>query len=292
MTGSELGFLLLCCELNDGLKPLTLGQLKRLRRTVRAAERAPEPQGELTQRALLDMGCDAELSARVLALLDRRAALERNLARAEALGIVPLTIRSPDYPARLRDTLGESAPPVLFLRGNAELLRRRCVSAVGSRELTPRGTAFAERTGRLAAQEGFVLVSGNAHGADQRAQLSAYVSGGSYVAVVADSLAKHAPVQGRSLCISELGWELPFSAARAHSRNRLIHALGELTLVAQIGRRAGGTWSGAAENLRHGWSPVFVNDDGSPGAEALAGLGAQRLPLAQLQSIEALCETR
>ena len=288
MTGSELGFLLLCCELNDGLRPLTLGQIKRLRRAVRAAGHEAEPQGELTEQALRELGCDAELSARVLALLGRREALERYLSRAAQQGIVPLTIRSPEYPARLREALGENAPPVLFLRGNAALLNRRCVSAVGSRELTPRGAAFAERVGRLAAQEGFVLVSGNAHGADQRAQLSAYVAGGSYVAFVADSLAAHTPVQERSLYVSELGWELPFSAARAHSRNRLIHALGEMTFVAQIGGRSGGTWSGAAENLRRGYSPVCVNDDASPGAEALVALGAAPLPLSALQSISAL----
>lgn len=288
MTGPERGFLLLCCELSDGLRPLTLAQLRRLGALVRAQARDVHSAEELTEQSLLELGCDEALAARIAALLERGEALDEYLRLARSQGIVPLTVRSPAYPKRLRSVLGEAAPPVLFLRGDPALLQKVCVAAVGSRSLTPRGCAFAERAGRLAAQEGFVLVSGNARGADQRAQLSAYLAGGSHIAFVANSLAAHIPTPERSLFVSELGWELPFSAARAHSRNRLIHALGELTLVAQTGASSGGTFSGTAENLRHGWSPVFVNDDGSPGAEALSRLGAKKLPLAQLQSVRAL----
>ena len=89
------------------------------------------------------------------------------------------------------------------------------------------------------------------------------------------------------LYLSEGGWTLPFSAVRALSRNRLIHAMGEKTLVAQTGFGSGGTWNGTLENLRHGWSPVFVHADGSEGALALIARGAE--PVRELHTLEALC---
>ena len=69
-------------------------------------------------------------------------------------------------------------------------------------------------------------------------------------------------------------------------RNRLIHAMGEKTLVAQTSLETGGTWAGTFDNLRHGYSPVFIFDDASPGTKALVSLGAE--PVTQLDTIAAL----
>ena len=85
------------------------------------------------------------------------------------------------------------------------------------------------------------------------------------------------------LCCALPGEEKPLSLpqfqelgrrARALGRNYLIHAMGEKTLVAQCRAGSGGTWDGTTENLKHGWSPVFVHDDGTPGAGALIERGA------------------
>ena len=109
---------------------------------------------------------------------------------------------------------------------------------------------------------------------------------GGFGSAVAEVLAE-LPAQRNVLFLSEGGWTLPFSAVRALSRNRLIHAMGEKTLVAQTGFGSGGTWNGTLENLRHGWSPVFVHADGSEGASALIARGAE--PVRELHTLEALC---
>ena len=88
------------------------------------------------------------------------------------------------------------------------------------------------------------------------------------------------------LYAAEGGFELGFSAQRALSRNRLIHAMGEKTLVAQCRAGAGGTWDGTTENLRRGWSPVFVSDDGSEGTQALIARGA--VPVRTLSGLDDL----
>ena len=94
------------------------------------------------------------------------------------------------------------------------------------------------------------------------------------------------PARAHVLYLAEQGYDLPFSAQRALTRNHFIHAMGEKTLVAQCRAGAGGTWDGTTENLRRGWSPVFVNDDGSEGAEALAARGA--VPVRTLRSLDDL----
>ena len=76
------------------------------------------------------------------------------------------------------------------------------------------------------------------------------------------------------LYLAEQAYDAPFSTPRALGRNYHIHAMGEKTLVAQCRAGSGGTWDGTTENLKHGWSPVFVHDDGTPGAGALIERGA------------------
>lgn len=287
MTAAERGFLLLCAELGDGRKPLTPAQFRTLKARVLASDLpAGDPREPLTEAALRALGCGTALSAQIASLLGREQALDAYLSIAEELGIRPLTRVSADYPARLR-RLGEAAPAVLFCRGNASLPDRPAVALVGSRELTPAGEAFARRVGELAAEEGFVLVSGNAKGADRCAQEACLAAGGSVIAVLPEGLREHVPENERIVYLCLWGWHLPMIGYRALERNRLIHVLGEKTLVAQS-RLTGGTWSGSEENLRRGWSPLFVHDDGSPGCSELIAMGAAAVKLDALRSLRAL----
>lgn len=287
MTASERGFLLLCAELGDGQKPLTPAQLRTLRaRVLTLADRSADPERAVTEADLLELGYDAASASRICTLLAREEALSIYLGLAAQHRIRPLTCISQDYPARLR-RLGDAAPAVLFYRGNAALLRRPAAALVGSRDLTPAGEAFARKVGQLAAREDLVLVSGNARGADRIAQDACLEAGGAVIAVLPDGLQDHAPDSDRILFLCQCGWHLPMVSYRALERNRLIHALGLKTLVAQCGL-TGGTRRGAEENLRNGWSPLFVHEDGSPGCAALISLGASPVRLEALFSIRSL----
>ena len=83
---------------------------------------------------------------------------------------------------------------------------------------------------------------------------------------------------------------MTFSAIRALSRNRLIHAMGSLTFVAQSGCGKGGTWSGSVQNLRNRWTPVCCFDDGSEGARQLIQMGARGVEHRDLWDFSALIE--
>ncbi len=290
MNAWEWGIALLCCQIpGETLTPLTTAQLRNLGQRVRAAGIPTEPASELQERHLEQMGYEPQEASRICALLARESLLERYLDGARARGITLLTRVSPEYPERLHRQLGVNAPPLLFAAGNLELLSRPAIALVGSRVLEEPGRRFAQRVGSLAAGEGYVLVSGNAAGADREGQQACLQAGGSIIAFVADELSRHVPRDGtHQLLLSESGYDLPFSSARALHRNHLIHALGEKTFVAQCTPNQGGTWSGTTENLRRGWSEVYVCDDGSEAMLALCDRGANPLRKEELCSLSAL----
>lgn len=274
MTAAERGFLLLCCDLGEpDRKPLTAAQLRQLRRRLRFSPAPPTPDDQVTEQNLMALGIDRPLARQIAALMNREAALEQYLLLARQEGVAVITCVSESYPRRLSEALGDDAPAVLFCRGELSLLGCRCVSLVGSRRLKPDNRAFAQRIGTLAAGENLVLVSGNAEGADRAAQDACLDAGGAVIAFVPDRLAGQ-PVGKRQLLISEDGFHLGFSAARALRRNAFIHAMGQKTFVAQSDYGHGGTWAGTMDNLRRGWSEVYVFNDGSEAAAALAGCGA------------------
>ena len=151
----------------------------------------------------------------------------------------------------------------------------------------PESEKFAQEVGVEAAEQGYVLVSGNARGADRVAQNACLENGGCVISVVADDLESKNP-SDRILYLSEDGFDLPFSPMRALRRNRVIHALGDKVLVAQATLQSGGTWDGTVRNLRFGWSPVYCYNDGSEAMQSLGQMGAELITMEQLGDFENL----
>jgi DNA processing protein len=98
-------------------------------------------------------------------------AAEKELARVRELGCRLLTWDDPVYPRRLREIY--DPPPVLYTRGNVELLGQHSISIVGSRKPSPYGVQMAEKLGRDLAARGLVIVSGMARGIDASAHRGA-----------------------------------------------------------------------------------------------------------------------
>ncbi len=283
MTAAEEGVLLLCCALGDPQsRPLTMAQFRELGLRVRASRMDGGVLRQLKLSDLTALGYEESQGERILRLLDREARLRRYVQAAENKGIYPVTRLSPSYPVRIAACRKLSSPPVLFCRGDAALFEAPSVALVGSRRLGPENAAFAAQAGRLAAEEGRALISGGAAGADRTAQDSCLAYGGTAVVFVPDRLTAYAP-QDRVLYCSMDGYDLDFTPYRALDRNALIHMQGRQTLVAQCTYGSGGTWQGSLENLKHGWSPLYVFQDGSQGAQALVERGGT--PVHRLESL-------
>lgn len=286
MNPREKGFLLLTSHLgNPDRRVLTPAQLRTLADRVRMMPK-PESDRDLEETDLVSLGYGREMAERIIGLLAEEDLLHRYCARARQSACQPVTRVSDQYPKLLRKRLMPDQPGCLWAKGDMSLLETACISLVGSRDLNPENQAFAEAVGYMAARKGFTLVSGNARGADRTAQESCLRAGGKVISIVADELEKH-PLRQRMLYLSEDGFDEPFSSQRALSRNRCIHALGQVTFVAQVRMQKGGTWDGTAKNLRHGWSPVICFRDGSEASQELEQMGAYLMDISELEDFSA-----
>lgn len=287
MIQKELGFILLTSHLGDSQRRvLTTAQLRELSRRIRSAQRCFDDR-DIEVQDLLAMGYGREKAQQIIELLSHTELLRYYLQKGLRADCLPITRVSEDYPMTVRNRLMDDSPGCIWVKGDITLLHRPAVSLVGCRDIRNDNLEFAREVGRQAARQGFVLVSGNARGADQAAQESCLEAGGQVISVIADRLDR-APLRNNTLYISEDGFDLPFTSQRALSRNRLIHCMGLRVFVAQVGLRHGGTWDGTIRNLRCRWSPVYCFDDGSDAVDLLNQQGALAISADELHHISDL----
>lgn len=285
MTAGERGFLLLTSRLgNPDRQVLTTAQLRSLAQRMQGRE-VPHEKRDLTERDLQALGYGREMSRRIVSLLEEEDVLDHYLHRAAHCGCVPVTRVSENYPLLLHRRLGLDSPGCFWAKGDLSLLNLPAISLVGSRDLNRENRDFAAAVGCHVARAGLVLVSGNARGADRTAQEACLAAGGRVISIVADEVSNKA-VRPNILYLSEENFDAPFTAQRALSRNRCIHAIAQLVFVAQSQLGKGGTWDGTCKNLQFGWSPVACFKDGSEASAELEQLGAYLIGLEEISSFE------
>ena len=297
MRQAERGFLLLTSHLGDperkvlstpDRKVLTTAQLRILADRVKNAD-SPGEDRELSEKDLMALGYSREMARNIVRLLGEEDVLDHYLQRAARMDCAPITRVSLEYPLILRQRLGLDSPGCLWCKGDMSLLNTPAIALVGSRDLREPNRAFAAEVGYQAAMQGLTLVSGNARGADRTAQEACLEAGGRVISIVADELSRK-PLKRNVLFVSEEDFDAPFSAQRALSRNRCIHALGRMVFVAQSELRKGGSWDGTVKNLRFGWSMAACFDDGSEAAQELEQMGAYLVGRKDLEDIGNLTE--
>lgn len=89
---------------------------------------------------------------------------------------------TPQYPLKLHSA--NERVPLVYYRGDINLVERKSVSIVGARKASEAGKARAARLARILAQKDVVVVSGLAAGIDTAALGSAIQNGGRVVAVI------------------------------------------------------------------------------------------------------------
>ena len=192
-----------------------------------------------------------------------------------------------------------SCPPLgLLVKGNAEILNNRSFSIVGTRNPTPYGVRIA---GDFAA--GFVdrewdIVSGGAYGVDSAAHRGALVAEGRTIAVIASGIDLQYPSGNARLfeeicengaIVSEVMPGVPALPHRFLTRNRLIAALSQATLVVEAAFRSGSlrTARDAAELMRPVMAiPGPINSPSSEGCHRLIGERSAELVTSVADAIE------
>lgn len=276
MTQVERGYLLLCCPLGqEDVKPLTVGQFVELSKRISAYPQLVED-GHVTMETLVHYGYGRAMAEYICFLLSREKALDFYLEQCRRRGISVVTRNSPNYPKSIWEKWGDYRPPVFFTAGDLSLWNKDAVAVVGSRRPTPEGGKFAQDVGELIALQRHILVTGGAEGIDSLALAGCRNSGGKAVIFVPDQLERRLDLAGNgNLVCSVDGFDLPFSAGRAHQRNSYIHSLPSMAVVVEPRYAVGGTWHGAAENLKKQWARVLVYDNGFQGANALIEGGGE-----------------
>ncbi len=166
------------------------------------------------------------------------------LRAGRAFGAKLLLWGAPDYPQALMPL--SDAPPVLWARGNLDLLHRPMVAMVGARNASSLGLRMARRLAEGLGQGGQVVVSGLARGIDTAAHEAALDTG--TVAVMAGGVDVTYPEENAELArqiaakgclLSEQPMGLVPQTRHFPARNRIISGLSRAVVVVEAAARSG-----------------------------------------------------
>ena len=161
-----------------------------------------------------------------------------------------LTWAHPSYPKALLES--GDAPLVIYAKGRIELLSRRAIAMVGSRNCSQGGADTAEAFSQAFAERGVTVVSGMALGIDAASHVGALrakgADCGSTIAVIGTGIDRVYPARNKVLAhsIAELGLMLseypmgtPPLPANFPKRNRIISGLSLGVLVVEASMASG-----------------------------------------------------
>jgi DNA processing protein len=212
--------------------------------------------GPATFRALVNEFGGAEAAIAALPALSRRGGrshdillcseseAEAELARADSLGMMLVAIGEPGYPPALAHV--DAPPPLLYIKGRAELAAFPIVALVGARNGSASGQKFTRQLASELGAEGFVIASGLARGIDTAAHRTALdhgtiavVAGGADVVYPPENAELQEEIAERGLVISERPPGFSPRGKDFPRRNRLISGISLGVVVVEAAERSG-----------------------------------------------------
>ena len=209
-------------------------------------------------------------------LIERNYEMDELFLKLIDRGIQIVAENNKKYPRYLREMLGDNCPPILFVRGNLDLLNSISVGFCGSRKVSDKGKNIASECARQLTTKGITVVSGYARGTDMAAHKSALENGGNTVFVLVEGILKfRIKAEMRELLndsnhvfISQFMPNSTWNAGNAMHRNSVIIGLSRAMILIESGM-SGGTREAGDEALRVG-CPLFVVDFAKPEVSAEA----------------------
>ncbi len=176
-----------------------------------------------------------------------QAKAEEELMTAEIKKIKLITVEDEEYPYNLKQI--EDAPPILYAKGNVDLLRNgNMLAVVGSRNASLSARKLAENLSADVAEKGLIVVSGMARGIDAAAHKGALEANGNTIAVLGTGIDVVYPRENQNLYdeLAEKGLilsEFPFhtrpQASNFPRRNRIVSGLSKGIVVIEAGIQSG-----------------------------------------------------
>ncbi len=156
------------------------------------------------------------------------------------------------YPERLRDA--KYPIEIFYYIGDLTLTETRCISIVGSRNVSEEGAKRARKLAKLLVKEGYTIVSGLAKGVDCNAQRSCIENGGRTIGVIGTPIDRYYPKENRELqdeikkkhlLISQVPFyrytkqNYRYNRIFFPQRNATMAALSEATVIVEAGESSG-----------------------------------------------------
>lgn len=181
-----------------------------------------------------------------------------------------------------RGTGIDAKPLPIFYAGDIELVKRRCIAVIGTREVSEVGRKRANKFSRELVEAGIVVVSGLAAGVDAQALGGAMTNGGRVIAVIGTPLDKAYPaangylqeeIYRDHLLISQFAPGERTYPSSFPARNRTMAAITDASVIIEAGNSSGtlhqasecvklGRWLGISrsvvEDPRLTWPAQFI----------------------------------
>lgn len=214
------------------------------------------------------LGLSGLYAKRLNMLAERKQNLFAEIENLENSGVTVLTRADKEFPENLKKALGNACPPVLYCIGDICLLKGKFAGFTGSRKAEEKDEIFTRSTVRKTAENGYGVVSGGARGVDAFAEDEGIKIGCGVLEFPSEGIMRRlrsekvfrAVQEGALLLLSAALPYVPFSSAYAIMRNRYIYAQSSGTIVIRSDFGKGGTWAGAADNLKYGFCAEFCRN--------------------------------
>lgn len=206
---------------------------------------------------------------KLLNSLDSVGEYESKLREFSSAGVEISTYLDGSYPSGLREIT--DPPPIVYMKGDPEAFSTKYIAMVGTTSATQEGIRFTVDLAREFVKRGFGIISGLALGIDSAAHLAAVKEDGRTMAVLGCGIFNIYPEDNISLSeiitkngtlISEHSPHKSVSRPNLVLRNRIISALAEAVVVAQVGDKTAGELRTAAYAIKQAKPLFYGNPDG------------------------------
>jgi predicted Rossmann fold nucleotide-binding protein DprA/Smf involved in DNA uptake len=184
-------------------------------------------------------------------------------------GIEVIPVVSAEYSKTLKENLKRSAPTVLYIKGNKQIMAEKSVAIVGSRDASDIALNFTDNIAKRASKECKAVVSGFAKGVDKQALDSSIACKGQSIIVLPQGIMTFESgfrtyykqiIAGDVLVLSTFHPKAGWGKELAMARNPIIYGLAKEIFVAEAkpsknrqGKETkGGTWAGVIDGLKKG----------------------------------------
>ncbi len=192
--------------------------------------------------------------------------VENDYNRLIDAGIDVITFFSEYYPPELAESMGNSAPPILYAYGNRDILKMKGAAVLGDSEVSSRGEFIAHMAAKEFFTHSIVTISGLAKGVGITSHRSALEYGGKTVAVIPSGIFRFSIPESlkmfydpnEMLIVSHFYPEREPDKYTAMERNSIICAMSKAVFIVESPDE-GGIFEAARSCKKYG-KPLYVTE--------------------------------